>query len=129
MKSTLRDWAGPRAVLCLAALLGLGACVQPATDEYVGGVVAESDDEYIARTGFPYDTVVAEDGYSAADADGNTRKFVQVHADLATPAQIAAAPAILCAAQGLQLVSSLVAPPGPKDFDDPDSLVIKAVCK
>jgi hypothetical protein len=116
----------------VALLLALGACAAPtepsATPDDCGCMRATTDAESLQTTGFVVDAIYASSGYSAADADGKTRFFAQVDPTLTTPAQIAAAPAVMCASQGFALVSSEVGPPGPDDQAVPGSLIVKAVC-
>ncbi len=116
----------------LLTLLLLAGCVTTAPVQqptFCDCAPVTTDEMSIAATGFPNAAIISQDGYSAPEADGTTHKFVQFDTTLATPAQIAAAPAALCASQELTLVSSQIVAPGPDDFQAEDSMFVRAICQ
>jgi hypothetical protein len=111
------------------ALLLLSACAEPAQDVYnCDCVLIPTEEETIARTGFPSALIYMEGG-DFIEADKTHMSEVQFDATKATPAMIAAAPAALCAAEQRSLVSSTVVPPDPDDMDIEGSMIVRAICK
>jgi hypothetical protein len=115
----------------LLAPLFLAACVAPAAQDHYDCNCVEipSDDQSIADSGFPNDSIYMLDGYATPDANGLTHLAVQFDTTQATAAMISASPAALCKAADLTLVSSQVVPPGPDDSNIPGSMIVKAICK
>lgn len=110
----------------LVFTLALSACVQrdPETE---GGIIETTDEMSIAQTGFP-DAAVTMTRSANLD-DGTTLRAVQYDTARATQAMIDAAPAALCAAFDLTLVSSRTIAPTSDYVEVPGDLVIEAICK
>jgi hypothetical protein len=112
--------------LC-AALSGCVTTPVQQPTETDGGIIETTNEMSIAETGFPLAAVIMT--RSVKLDDGLTMRAVQYDSALATQAMINAAPAALCAAFDLTLVSSKSFAPTPDYLEMPDTAVTEAICK